>query len=109
MDYVFRCLFGFAMTFIGCEIAILITCIRIRNCKQELKFLRERLTKPESYVWVNAEDHLPTQNRDYLVEYCFGNSTTRFYSVHTFYVRENRFQHEGWEGLKVIRWAELPK
>lgn len=109
MEYVFRCLFGFAMTFIGCEIAILITCIRIRNCKQELKFLRERLTKPESYIWVNVTDRLPVHNREYLVEYHFGSSNELFHSVHEFQIRENRFEYEGFKGLKVVRWAELPR
>lgn len=110
MEYVFRCLFGFALTFIGCEIAILITCRRIRNCKRELKFLRERITKPESYIWVDVEDRLPVHNREYLVEYYFEEQpNARFHSVHDFQIRENRFQHEGFHGLKVVRWAELPR
>lgn len=110
MEYVFRCLFGFAVTFIGCEIAILITCRRIRNCKQELQFLRERITKPESYIWVNADDRRPTHNREYLVEYCYEPyPDVRFHSVHDFKVREDRFQHEGFHGLRVVRWAELPR
>jgi hypothetical protein len=29
--------------------------------------------------------------------------------VHDFNVRENRFQHEGFHGLRVVRWAELPR
>lgn len=110
MEYVFRCLFGFAVTFISCEIAILITCRRIRNCKQELKFLRERITKPESYIWVDVDDRRPIHNREYLVEYCFESCPdVRFHSVHDFNIRENRFQHEGFHGLKVVRWAELPR
>lgn len=110
MEYVFRCLFGFAMTFIGCELAILITCRRITRYKQELKLHRERLTKPESYIWVDVDDHLPVHNREYLVEYRFEKyPDVRFHSVHDFDIRENRFQHEGFEGLKVVRWAELPR
>lgn len=110
MKYVFHYLFGFAATFIGCEIAILITRGRIRNCKQELKFLRERITKPESYIWVNVDDRLPTHNREYLVEYYFENFPDSVYhSVHDFNVRENRFLYDGFRNLKVIRWAELPR
>lgn len=110
MEYVFRFLFGFAAMSVGCWLAILIYNLRIRRCKRELTLLQDRLTKPESYIWVNVDDRLPVHNREYLVEYCFeSNPNMRFHSVHDFYIRENRFQHEGFHGLRVVRWAELPK
>ena len=110
MEYVFRFLFGFLVTFAGCEIAILLTRRRVAICKSDLKFYRERLTKPVSYIWIRVEDHYPERDGDYLVEYSFeANPMILFHSVHRYMVREERFQHEGFAGLKVHRWAELPK
>ncbi len=110
MDYVFRFLFGFAVTFIGCELAILITRRGIRKNARMLEELKSNLTKPESYIWVNVEDRLPVHNRDYLVEYYFEvNPNLRYHSVHEFQIREHRFEYDGFHGLKVVRWAELPR
>ena len=110
MEYVFCFLVGFVVTLIGSWIAVAATEQDVRNARSELKNLRARLTKPESYIWVDVGDHLPTHNREYLVEYCFENyPDCLFHSVHDFNIRENRFQYEGFHGLKVVRWAELPK
>lgn len=110
MGYVYRFLLGFSVTFVGCEVAILIMRRRIEKYKLEVRVHRDRLTRPESYIWVNVEYHPPEHNGEYLVEYCFENyPDVKFHSVHSFDIRENRFQHEGFHGLKVVRWAELPK
>ena len=110
MDYLFKFLIGFAVTFIGCELAILITRRGIRKNARMLEEIQNNLTKPESYIWVNVDDRRPIHNREYLVEYYFtACPDVRFHSVHDFYVRENRFQHEGFHGLRVVRWAELPR
>lgn len=117
MEYVFRFLLGFLVTWAGCFLASLIMVGRIRKRQVELNRLkfnldryRESLTKPASHIWVDVEDRLPTHNREYLVEYCFGDFPDRlFHSVHDFDIRENRFQHEGFRNLKVVRWAELPR
>ena len=112
MEHVFSFLFGFAMTLTGCVLAILSMRRTIRENAHKLEESKNDLTKPESYIWVNVEDRLPTQNQEYLVEYCYeSNPDMRFASVHWFYVRERRFQYEDFPGfnLKVVRWAELPR
>lgn len=111
MEYVFRFLFGFLVTFAGCEIAILIMRRRVTIYKHDLKFFQERLTKPESYIWVRVEDHPPERTGEYLVEYTFDDQppSCPFYSVHAYSVIQERFEHDGFRGLKVHRWAELPK
>lgn len=109
MEYAFRFLVGFAVTLLGCWIAVAATEQDVRNARSELKNLRARLTKPESYIWVDVDDHLPTCDQECVVEYCFGESGPRSHGVHAFSVSENRFEFEGFHGLKVLRWAELPK
>lgn len=110
MEYVFRFLFACAVTFVGCEISIFATRQRIRQCKLELKTLREKLTKPESYVWVNVHDRLPVSPGYYLIEYAFTEfPNSRYAAVHRFDAELNRFRNVDPFELKVLRWAELPK
>lgn len=80
-----------------------------RKFREKLSATKGDLTEPESYIWVNVDDRLPTRSDVYVVEYCFGDSGSRYYSAHRFDVRENRFEYEGYKDLKVIRWAELPR
>ena len=110
MEYVFRFLIGFLVTFAGCGVAIFILSRRIEEYKLKLRVYEESLTKPESYIWVRVEAYLPERDGYYLVEYSFESSRNlRFHSVHGFRVSDGRFQPEGFDGLKVHRWAELPK
>lgn len=117
MEYVFRFLLGFAVTLAGSWIAILSMRRTIRENANELKKIEDELeeaennlTEPASYIWVDVDDHRPMRNGECIVEYCFdAYPDVRFHSVHDFYVHENRFQHEGFHGLKVVRWAELPR
>ena len=110
MKYVFYYLFAYAVTWLGCMIAILSMRCRIRNCKQELKFLRESLTKPESYIWVDKTERLPEHDGEYLVECRFGeHGSMIFHRVNEFSTSRNRFSVEGWCDIMVLRWAELPK
>ena len=110
MEHVFSFLFGFAMTLTGCTLAILSMRRALRENERELEESKKNLTKPESYIWVDVNDHRPMHNREYLVEYHFESCPdVMFHSVHDFNIRENRFQHEGFHGLTVVRWAELPK
>lgn len=109
MEYVFRFMFGLAVTFIGCMIPILVTSQRIRQSKLELKRLREQLTKPESYVWIDVRDRLPERDDQYLVEYEFVDfPMSRYATVTKYYSDEQRFRQDPRE-TRVIRWAELPK
>lgn len=110
MEHVFSFLFGFAMTLTGCVLAILSMRRTIRENVHKLEESKNNLTKPESYIWENVDDRRPVHNREYLVEYYFETCpTVCFHSVHDFDIRENRFQHEGFHGLTVVRWAELPR
>ena len=110
MDYIFRCVFGFLMTFVGCEIAIMLASRRIRMKRRELEKLKASLTKPESYVWIDVTDHLPTRDGLYLIEYSFKSfQFSRSYIVLRFCVDEQRFQNINLLDVSVIRWAELPK
>lgn len=110
MEYIFRFLFGFLVTFVGCMIAIRIMNRHIRANCVKLKELKVALTKPESYIWVNAEDRLPEHDGVYLVEYSFTEyPLSRCYIVLKFLVNDGRFQNISPRDQKVRRWAELPK
>lgn len=110
MEYVFRLMLGCAVTFVGCMISILATSQRIRQCKLELKRLREQLTKPESYVWIDVSDHLPKRDGRYLVEYEFVDFplSSRYATVTKYYSDEQCFNVNPRE-MRVVRWAKLPK
>lgn len=117
MEYVYRFLSGFAVTLMGCMIALLSMRRTIRENANELKKIEDELeeaennlTEPASYIWVDVDDHRPTHNGECLVEYYFETCPdVRFHSVFDFDIRADRFQHEGFHGLKVGRWAELPR
>ena len=111
MEYVLRCLLsGLLFMLSGFIFGTVFWSRRERKFRERLDAARDELTEPESYIWVNVEDRLPVHDREYIVEYTFeSNSNIRFHSIHDFMIRENRFQHEGFHGLKVVRWAELPK
>ena len=111
MEYVIRFLLGVLVTFIGCEIAILIMRGRIVDYRLQLKRYRESLTEPEAYVWVRVDAYRPKQDGEYLVEYVFDDrsSSPRFYAVYSYSTLDERFDHEGFRGSKILRWAELPK
>lgn len=57
--------------------------------------------------WISVKDRLPTESGAYLVSYKF-ESEHRYFGVHDYYVGE-RFQHEGFRGLKVTHWMPLPE
>lgn len=111
MEYMLRCVIsGFVFILCGFMFGAVYWSYRERKFREKLNRDEIPLTDPESYIWVNANDYLPIHNREYLVEYCFeACPDVRFHSVHDFNIRENRFQHEGFHGLKVVRWAELPR
>ncbi|MBO7309525.1 MAG: hypothetical protein J6V38_07845 [Kiritimatiellae bacterium] len=110
MEYVFRFLSGFAVTLMGCLIALLSMRRTIRENAHELEETEKNLTKLPSYIWVDVNDRLPISDGEYLVEYCFENyPDVRMHAIYDFDVRLDRFQHEGFHGMKVVRWAELPR
>lgn len=111
MEYVLRVLFsGLLFILAGFMFGTVFWSRWDRKLRKKSEESENNLTKPESYIWVNVDDRRPIHNREYLVEYHFESCPdVMFHSVHDFNIRENRFQHEGFHGLTVVRWAELPK
>lgn len=110
MEYVLRVLFsGLLFILSGFMFGTAFWSYRERKHREKQDETETALAEPESYIWVKVEDHLPTREVECVVEYCFDGRGFKFYDVLRFYPREGRFQCEGYQGMKVVRWAELPR
>ena len=110
MEYVFRFLFGFLVTWAGYFVAVYLMGWRLQNGRRELAKLRELRTRPEPYIWVDVGERRPTENQEYLVEYHYaGPVFDRFHAVYRYDVSQERFEPEGFNGIIIDRWAKLPR
>ena len=101
---------GVLFTFIVCVSMIVRMSRYVEAMERKVTEHETNLVKSKWYIWVNVDDRLPTRADDYVVEYYYGDAVDwKYYSVHRFDPRENRFECEGFKDLKHIRWAELPK
>lgn len=66
--------------------------------------------------WVPVEsDKKPEHGREYFIRYTFGNSELHFHSAAKYnatdgngYVDRPHFTNEGWKGMRVTHWMEIP-
>lgn len=116
MEYVFRCLFAFAVTWVGCMLAMLIMrrslnhyIDRLEELDAEIEDRETSLSERDPHVWTNVSNGLPTCDGDYVVEFHFEGLGHSHFAIDYFYTDEGRFENEGYKGMTVDRWAHIPK
>lgn len=67
--------------------------------------------------WVGVDDEeKPRHGQECFIRYTFGNSDLKFYGSARYYasgangyVDRPHFSNEGWDGMRVTHWMEIPK
>ena len=111
MEFVLRCvIYSLLLILSGFMFGTVFRSRYERKFREKSDATRGELTKPESYIWVDKNEHLPEHDGEYIVEYRFGeNGSMIFHRIDEFSTSRNRFHDEGWYDMIILRWAELPK
>lgn len=113
MEYVFRCLFAFAVTWVGCMLAMLIMrrslnhyIDRLEELDAEIELLEDSL--PALEAWTTPE-HLPGESGDYVVRCQLGDLERPFFTTAQFDAEKCQFRVGNFYGATVTHWTYMPE
>ena len=113
MEYVFRCLFAFAVTWVGCMLAMLIMrrslnhyIDRLEELDAEIELLEDSL--PALGAWITI-DHFPGESGDYVVRCHLGDPERPFFTTAYLDVENCRYEVGTFYGATVTHWTYMPE